>query len=67
MKHRFDIRIGPVGFRIGSAWKQPVSTLAALYAGYPAPESNIADFTVRLEPERPWRRWLRPSIAIRGD
>ena len=25
------------------------------------------DFTVRLEPEKPWRRWLRPSVAIRGD
>jgi hypothetical protein len=22
---------------------------------------------VRLEAERPWRRWLRPSVAIRGD
>jgi HprK-related kinase A len=22
---------------------------------------------VRLEPERPWRRWLRPSLAIQGD
>src|SRR5690606_22368585 len=22
---------------------------------------------VRLEPVTPWRRWLRPSIAIKGD
>jgi HprK-related kinase A len=22
---------------------------------------------VRLEPEKPWRRWVRPSVAIRGD
>ncbi len=34
---------------------------------YPAPEDGICDFTVRLEPEKPWRRWLRPSVAIRGD
>lgn len=67
MRHRFDVRIGPVGFRIGSSWPQPVAALSALYAGYPAPEDGIADFTVRLEPERSWRRWLRPSIAIRGD
>ncbi|RJF85560.1 HprK-related kinase A [Sphingomonas cavernae] len=67
MKHHFDVRIGPVGFRIGSAWRRPVTELATLYAGYPGPDGGIADFTVRLEPERPWRRWLRPSIAIRGD
>lgn len=65
--HRLDLRIGPVGFRIGSAWPQPVAMLRTLYADYPAPEDGIADFTVRLEPERPWRRWFRPSIAIRGD
>lgn len=67
MNHRFAVRIGPVGFRIGSAWAQPIAALRALYAGYPAPEDGIADFTVRLEPERPWRRHLRPSVAIRGD
>src|SRR3546814_10633346 len=22
---------------------------------------------VRLEPAKPWRRWLRPSVAIAGD
>jgi HprK-related kinase A len=31
------------------------------------PKDGVPDFTVRLEPERPWRRWLRPSIAVRGD
>lgn len=67
MKHQFDVRIGPVGFRVGSAWPQPIARLATLYAGYPAPEDGIADFTVRLEPKRPWRRWVRPSIAISGD
>lgn len=67
MRHRFDVRIGPVGFRIGSAWGEPITALKALYAGYPKPEGGIADFTVRLEAARPWRRWVRPSVAIRGD
>ena len=66
MKHGLALQIGPVGFRIGSAWAAPVEALAALYAGYPEP-AGVCDFTVRLEPERPWRRWLRPSVAIHGD
>jgi len=64
--HRIDLRFGPVTFRIGSAWAEIVSQLGALYAGYPAPEP-IADFTVLLEPQKPWRRLLRPSVAIGGD
>lgn len=66
MKHRIELRVGPVGFRIGSAWPGPVEAIRRLYAGYPAP-GGICDFTVRLEPEKPWRRRLRPSVAIRGD
>jgi len=66
MKHRFELRVGPVAFRIGSAWRGPVEALRRLYAGYPAPD-GVCDFTVRLEPEKPWRRMLRPSVAIRGD
>jgi HprK-related kinase A len=58
--------VGPVSFRIGSAWPEPVAELAALYAPYPE-AGEVADFTVRLEPEKPWRRWLRPSVAIHGD
>ncbi len=65
MKHQFSVRVGPVGFRIGSAWRAPIDHLRALYQGYPA--APIPDFTVRLEPTRPWRQWLRPSIAIAGD
>ncbi len=65
MKHEVRLRIGPVGFRIGSAWEGPVAALKALYAAYPEPE--LCDFTVRLEPEKPWRRWLRPSVGISGD
>jgi len=67
MRHELALRIGPVAFRIGSAWRSPLDALARLYAGYPAPEDGLCDFTVRLEPERPWRRFIRPSVAIRGD
>ena len=66
MRHSLALQIGPVAFRIGSAWRAPLDALAALYAGYPEPE-GICDFSVRLEPEKPWRRWLRPSVAIQGD
>ena len=44
----------------------PIAQLRRLYAGYPEPD-GVCDFTVRLEAERFWRRWLRPSVAIRGD
>ncbi|TVV73001.1 HprK-related kinase A [Sphingomonas solaris] len=67
MRHAFSVRIGPVGFRVGSAWPQPIAAMRRLYAGYPPPRDGIADFTVRLEPTRPWRRWLRPSAMVRGD
>lgn len=67
MRHSIAFQVGPVGFRVGSAWRAPIDALAQLYAGYPAPADGICDFTVRLEPEKPWRRWLRPSVAIQGD
>ena len=66
LKHVFRLQVGPVGFRIGSQWRRPVAALRRLYAGYPEP-NGACDFTVRLEAERPWRRWVRPSVAIRGD
>ncbi len=65
MKHEFRVTVGPVGFRIGSDWKQPLDQLAALYADYPTPD--IPDFTVRLFAQRPWRRFIRPSVMIGGD
>lgn len=67
MRHRLDLQIGPVAFRIGSAWKAPLDALERLYRDYPKPAGGLCDFTVRLEPDKPWRRWLRPSVAIRGD
>ncbi|MGE3746055.1 MAG: HprK-related kinase A [Sphingomonadaceae bacterium] len=67
MRHSFSVRIGSTGFRIGSVWSEPIWALQRLYRDYPEPNDNIPDFTVRLEPEKPWRRWLRPSVAIKGD
>jgi HprK-related kinase A len=66
MNHVFRLKVGPVAFRIGSQWRGPIAALRSLYAGYPQP-GEACDFTVRLEAERPWRRWLRPSVAIHGD
>lgn len=67
MRHRLDLQVGPVAFRIGSAWREPLDALSRLYAPYPTPRDRLCDFTVRLEPERPWRRFIRPSVAIKGD
>ncbi len=65
MRHVFSVRIGPIGFRVGSDWRAPIDQLRELYRYYPAP--NLPDFTVRLEATRPWRRWIRPSVRIAGD
>ena len=67
MKYRFDVRIGPVGFRVGSDWRVPVDQLAALYAPYPKPHDGVPDFSVRLFAARPWRRFVRPAVMIGGD
>jgi HprK-related kinase A len=67
MRHVFSVRIGPVGFRVGSDWRPPIADLERLYAGYPAPDDGIADFTVRLFARRPWRRWIRPAVMLGGD
>ncbi len=67
MKHVFSVRIGPVGFRVGSDWRAPVAQLETLYAAYPAPRDGVPDFTVRLFARRPWRRFVRPAVTIGGD
>lgn len=67
MRHVFSVRIGPVGFRVGSDWRAPVAELERLYADYPKPFDAIPDFSVRLFAARPWRRVIRPSITIEGD
>ena len=66
MRHEHAIQVGPVGFRIGSDWPDPIRDLRSLYAGYPEPD-GACDFTVRLEATKPWRRWINPSVAISGD
>ena len=67
MKHAFAVRIGPVGFRIGSDWRAPIDTLRTLYRDYPEPDDAIPDLTVRLFAARPWRRFVRPAVTIGGD
>jgi HprK-related kinase A len=66
MRHQVRLKVGPVGFRIGSAWRSPIAALERLYAGY-AEADPVCDFTVRLEAARPWRRFVRPAVAISGD
>ncbi len=67
MRHALALRIGPIGFRIGSDWRAPIDQLRSLYRDYPAPQDGVTDYTVRLFARRPWRRWLRPSVEIGGD
>jgi HprK-related kinase A len=67
MKHQFSVRIGQIGFRVGSDWHGPIAELQHLYEGYPKPLDGVADYNVRLFAKRPWRRWLRPAVEIGGD
>jgi HprK-related kinase A len=67
MNHRFGVRVGPVGFRIGSDWPGPIRALRSLYRDYPTLDDDVPDFTVRLSAARPWRRWIRPAVSIAGD
>jgi HprK-related kinase A len=67
MKHVFSARIGPRIFRVGSDWQRPVHQLRALYRDYPETLGDIPDFTVRLEGQSLFRRYVRPSVSIEGD
>lgn len=67
MRHVHHVRIGPVGFRIGSDWRAPIDALADMYRDYLAPANGVADYSVRLFASRPWRRFLRPAITLGGD
>ncbi len=66
MNTLLSVRVGPIGFRVGSTWPSLRRPLEKLYAGYPAPDT-AADYTVHLYPARPWRQWIRPSLVIGGD
>jgi len=67
VRHATTLRIGPVGFRVGSDWRAPIAALNDLYRDYPAPEDGVPDFNVHLFAARPWRRFVRPSVHIGGD
>lgn len=67
MRHAFLVRIGPVGFRVGSDWRAPIAALEDAYRDYPAPQDGVPDFNVGLFAARPWRRFIRPSVMIGGD
>lgn len=67
MRHALTLKIGPAGFRVGSDWRAPIDELRRLYAAYPPAPEGFADFTVRLEAKRPWRRFVRPSVHLGGD
>ncbi|WEK42553.1 MAG: HprK-related kinase A [Candidatus Sphingomonas colombiensis] len=67
MRHVYSVRIGPASFRVGSDWRAPIDQLRTLYADYPASVGGIPDYSVRLSATRPWRRFVRPSVAIAGD
>jgi HprK-related kinase A len=67
MRHVFSVRVGPVGFRIGSDWRAPIAALEQVYADYPKPQHDIPDFTVRLFAARAWQRFVRPVVTIGGD
>ena len=66
MKHAITLQVGPARFRVGSHWPSPIQALSDLYRGYPCAQ-HPCEFTVRLEAQRPWRRWIRPSLSIAGD
>jgi len=63
--YEISIKVGPASFRIGSVWKEVIDQLEMLYTSYPKPK--LTDYTVSLEPVKPWRRFIRTSVAINGD
>lgn len=65
--HHINLTVGPARFRVASSWRRPLDQLATLYSNYSSLSDGYADFTVRLEPEKPWRRYIRPSVHISGD
>src|SRR3546814_18256324 len=67
LRHSLAVRIGPVGFRVGSDWRAPIAALETLYAASPAPDGGVPDLSLRLFARRPWRRFVRASVILRGS
>lgn len=67
MRFSTTLRIGPLGFRVGSDWRAPIAALDTLYRDYPKPEGGIVDHNVHLFAARPWRRFMRAAVHIGGD
>ena len=68
VRHALTLRVGPVGFRIGSAWRRADRAAPPSLRRLSAARGRHRRlYTVRLEPAKPWRRILRPSVAINGD
>jgi len=67
VRHSTTLRIGAIGFRVGSDWHRPIAALEDLYRDYPRPDDDIPDFNVHLFAARPWRRIVRPAVQIGGD
>ena len=49
MRHSIRIAVGPVQFRIGSDWSEPIAALEQLYAGYPQDEARAAQESARAK------------------
>lgn len=65
--YQTNLRVGPAKFRIASEWQKPIEQLNTLYRYYPKFDHDFADFTVRLESQSFWRRYIRPTVQISGD
>ena len=57
MRFSFGVRVGPAGFRIGSAWSGPIDQLRALYAGYPGLADGFGAAESRFLSRRERLQW----------
>ena len=65
---RAQPRIGPVAFRIGSDLARAARGAArGSTRAIPSPRTDLPISPSGSSPKRLWRRWFRPSVAIRGD
>ena len=65
---RLCLRTGPFSVRVHSTIPAIASTLALLYADYPAEVgAGYADFHIRLRRPRGLRGWIRPQVEFDLD